>query len=158
MGELENMPARNFLFGALFVATNRMETMLERGLKEFGVTAKQWFLSVVLDHMFDAPPTIKDTARAMGSSHQNVKQLAVMLQKKGLLNIVRDPLDNRAMRLALTQESRALWEKVRAKGSVFQSDLFQGIDEKELMSARNVLEKMLDNLDTIERDGRGESK
>lgn len=158
MNKPENLPARNYIFGALFVAANRVETMLERGLKEFDVTAKQWFLSIVIDYLFEAPPTIKDAAKAMGSSHQNVKQLAAMLEKKGLLDFRRDPADNRAIRLRLSENSRPFWEKVKAKGSAFQNGLFEEIGERDLAVTQSVLGKMLVNLEKMEQEGRGDRK
>jgi len=62
-----------------------MDTLLERELKEYDVTAKQWLLTAVLANSFDNPPTIKEVAREMGSSHQNVKQLALSLNKRACL-------------------------------------------------------------------------
>lgn len=112
----------------------------------------------MIDYLFETPPTIKDAAKAMGSSHQNVKQLAVMLEKKGLLDFRRDPADNRAIRLKLSENGRSFWEKVRVKGSVFQDGLFEGIEERDLTAAKNVLGKMLTNLEKIEQDGKGGHK
>ncbi|MCI1882483.1 MAG: MarR family transcriptional regulator, partial [Sporolactobacillus sp.] len=76
MNHLDNMPDRQFLFGALFVAANRVDTLMQRELKKYDVTTKQWLLSIVIDNLFQHSPTIKEVAKEMGSSHQNVKQIA----------------------------------------------------------------------------------
>ena len=99
MSRESDMTDTTYIFGALLVTANRLDTMLERELKRFGLTAKQWMLAVVVQNMFDSPPTIKQAAAAMGSSHQNVKQMALKLQGKGLLIMEKDSRDGRATRL-----------------------------------------------------------
>lgn len=155
MGQLDLLPDTQYFFGALFVVSNRLDTILEREFSRFGVTAKQWFLSVAIDRLFDQPPTIKQAARALGSSHQNVKQLALKLNAKGLLKLEKDERDARATRLSLTQEGRSLWKKVRMQREPFHEKLFDGISEQELKTVRGVMEKLLVNLEAIDR---GEEK
>lgn len=150
MGRLDLLPDKQFIFGALFVVSNRLDTSLEREFSRFGVTTKQWFLSIVIDRLFDQPPTIKQAARAMGSSHQNVKQLALKLSGKGLLKLERDERDTRATRLRLTDEGHTLWNKVRTQRDAFNEKLFDGICEADLKTARNVMEKLLLNIETID--------
>ena len=150
MSRLDRLTDTQYFFGALFVASNRLETILEREFSKFGVTAKQWFLSIVVDRLFDEPPTIKQTARAMGSSHQNVKQLALKLSGKGLLRLEKDERDTRATRLRMTGEGRSLWEKVRAQRDTFHEKLFAGISEQELGTVRNVMKKLLVNIEAID--------
>ena len=85
MSKIDKMSDRQYLFGAIFIVANRVDTMLEREFKRFGITTKQWFLSIIIENLFDKPPTIKEVAKEMGSSHQNVKQVALKLEQKGLL-------------------------------------------------------------------------
>lgn len=82
MSKLNSMKDQKFVFGSVLVISNRMDALLERELKEYDVTAKQWLLTAVLANSFDKPPTIKEVAGEMGSSHQNVKQLALKLEQK----------------------------------------------------------------------------
>ena len=150
MGRLDLLPDKLFIFGALFVVSNRLDTSLEREFSRFGVTTKQWFLTIVIDRLFDQPPTIKQTAHAMGSSHQNVKQLALKLSGKGLLKLERDERDTRATRLRLTEEGHTLWNKVRTQRDAFNEKLFDGVSEVDLKTARSVMEKLLLNIETID--------
>ena len=46
MSKLDSMKDRKFVFGSVLMVANRMDTLLERELKEYDVTAKQWFLTV----------------------------------------------------------------------------------------------------------------
>lgn len=150
MGQLDLLSDTQYFFGALFVVSNRLETILERKFNRFGVTTKQWFLSIVIDKLFDQPPTIKQAAHAIGSSHQNVKQLALKLSDKGLLKLEKDKQDTRAMRLQLTEESHALWKRVRTQRDTFNESLFDGVSEEELKTIRNVMGRLLLNIETME--------
>ena len=83
MSKLEMMDDRKYLFGSIFILSNRMDTLLQREFNRFNITTKQWFLSVIIDNLFDNPPTMKEAAKEMGCSHQNVKQVALKLEQKG---------------------------------------------------------------------------
>ncbi|MFT9057598.1 MAG: MarR family transcriptional regulator [Ethanoligenens sp.] len=150
MNQLDLLPDMQYFFGALFVVSNRLETILEREFHQFGVTVKQWFLSIVIDRLFVQPPTIKQAAHVMGSSHQNVKQLALKLSDKGFLKLEKDAQDARATRLRLTEESHALWKRVRTQRDAFNEKLFDGVSEDELRTVRNVMKKLLLNIETID--------
>lgn len=147
---MKEMETKEYIFGALFVVSNILETRLERGLKEFHITAKQWFLGIVLRNLFKEPPTIRQTAKVMGSSHQNVKQIALLLEKKGLLEQIKNPLDKREVRLKLTEHSYQLWEDVRVRGGEFRNELFDEIEKKDLEVTKKVLQKLLQNMQTMQ--------
>ncbi|MEI6101548.1 MAG: MarR family transcriptional regulator [Eubacteriales bacterium] len=152
MKHLENIDDAHFLFGSIPILANRMDTLMDRSLCKYGVTAKQWLLSIMLFSLFDTPPTIKEAAREMGSSHQNVKQVALKLQEKGLVQLEKDKKDARATRLRLTEESGAFWEQSNTEGMAFMEAFYRGIDPADLQRARVVIEKLMENLNTIEKD------
>ena len=151
MSKLEEMEDRQFIFGALLFTANRMDTLLERELKEFDITSKQWMLSIIIDNLFDSPPTLKDVAKEMGSSHQNVKQVALKLEQKGLLKMQKDKKDARVTRLNMTDESYQFWAKTQPKGTAFVEEVFENITKDELTEARNVMNKIMENLIKMEK-------
>ncbi len=138
------------IFALLLIISNKMNTLLEREFKEFDVTTKQWFLSETIKSLFDTPPTMKELASEMGSSHQNIKQVALKLQQKGLLKLEKDKKDARVTRLRLTEQSYDFWEKTDPKGTVFRENMFKEINKKDIATTRALLEKMLLNLTEIE--------
>ena len=146
MSELDSMKDQKFVFGSVLIVANRMDTLLDRELKEYDVTAKQWFLTVFVDNSFDKPPTIKEVAREMGSSHQNVKQVALKLEQKGLLVLEKDKKDARVTRLKLTDQSYKFSQITQSKAATFTQALFKGIEKDDMSKARAVLQKMLSNL------------
>lgn len=146
----DNIPDDAMIFGLLLIISNRMNTLLERELKEFDVTTKQWFLSETINSVFDHPPTLKEAASAMGSSHQNVKQVAMKLQQKGLLSLEKDKNDARATRLYMTEKSGSFWKKTDPKGGSFREKMFKEMGENDISLVRQSLEKILSNLREIE--------
>ena len=145
------MKDQKFVFGSVLVIANRMDTLLERDLKEYDVTAKQWLLTAVLANSFDKPPTIKEVAREMGSSHQNVKQLALKLEQKGLLVFEKDKKDARVTRLKLTDEIYEFSKLTQSKAISFTQAVFKGIEKDDMSKARAVLQKMLSNLTEMDQ-------
>lgn len=144
------IPDTAMIFGLLLIITNKMNTLLEREFKEFNVTTKQWFLSETINSLFDSPPTLKEVASVMGSSHQNVKQVAIKLQEKGLIKLEKDKKDARVTRLRMTEQSYDFWKQTDPKGSMFREKMFKEMDENDIARTRHLLEKLLSNLAEIE--------
>lgn len=153
MSKLEIMSDEKYLFGAVFIIANRVDTLLEREFKRFHITTKQWFLSIIIDNLFDNPPTIKKVAKEMGSSHQNVKQVALKLEEKGLLMMEKDKKDARVTRLKLTDDSYRLLKMLSSEGHEFTQTLFKDIDKAELAVARRVIQKILSNINEMDTKG-----
>lgn len=153
-----SIPDEAMIFALLLITSNKMNTLLEREFKEFDVTTKQWFLSETIRSLFDTPPTLKELASEMGSSYQNIKQVALNLQQKGLLKLEKDKKDARVTRLRLTEQSYDFWEKTDPKGSVFRENMFKEMDKKDIAMTRALLEKILINLTEIENAAIGETE
>ena len=73
MDRLDAVDDKRFIFGSLFIVANKLDTLLDRALSAYGMTSKQWLLTVTIETFFDEPPTIKQVAAVMGSSHQKRK-------------------------------------------------------------------------------------
>ena len=93
---------------------------------------------------------MKEAAKEMGSSHQNVKQVALKLEQKGLLILEKDKRDARTTRLKLTNDSYDFWNMIKCEGIEFTKMLFKEIDKEELTIVRRVMEKMLLNINEID--------
>lgn len=143
---INEIPDDAMIFGLLLIISNKMNTLLEREFKEFDVTTKQWFLSETINSLFDSPPTLKEAANAMGSSHQNIKQVAMKLQQKGLLLLEKDKKDARVTRLRMTEKSYAFWKQTDPKGAIFRAKMFKGMDVKDIAATKSLLVKILSNL------------
>ena len=152
MEKLEAMEDRRYLFGSIHTLANRKETLMERAMAETGVTFKQWFLMSVIRHAFDRPPSLNEAARIMGTSHQNVKKIAALLERKGLARLEKDKKDARVTRLVLTEDSDRFALEMQAKASAFTEALFEGLEAESMAQARLVVQRMIENLDRMEQN------
>lgn len=121
-----------YVFGSIFLIANKLQVIGDQYLADDGLTTKQWFLSVMISQFQGKPPSLSEVAELMGSSRQNVKQLALKLEEKGLLIIEKDKRDARTLRLRLTEKSREFWHKRQDRDDRFIRELFGGITEDEL--------------------------
>ena len=149
MEKLEGMDGRYLAFGLLFAASNRLETAGDRYLQE--LTAKQWYLLLCLTTFFERPPTLSQLAGQMGSSRQNVKQLALKLEKKGFVALVRDESDRRALRVAPTERLEEYRAQRQEQDGAFVEELFAGVAPADLAAANRLLLALCNRLEEMER-------
>ena len=154
MDIIDSMPNQKFIFGGIQVVANQMDTMLERELKEYNLTTKQWLLTIVVANIFDHDPTIKEVAKGMGSSHQNVKQVALKLEQKGFVVMEKDSHDARITRIKLTDAVTSFGKNSQKKSEIFTEKLFKGISAEEMEMTRSALEKMLANLEVMDQESK----
>lgn len=149
MNKFKLLPDEDYLFVTTLLISNRIETLLEREFSKFDITPKQWLLSLIIKEFFENPPTIKEIAKEMGSSHQNIKQVALKLEQKGLLTLEKDKKDARITRLKLTEYNYALLKKLKHEDTAFKEILFKNIDKNELRVAAKVLFGISVNVDKM---------
>jgi DNA-binding MarR family transcriptional regulator len=123
---------RKLIFGSIFLLANRLQVMGDQYLEKEGMTTKQWFMTAMISQFGKNPPTLSEVAELMGSSRQNVKQLALKLEEKEFLKIEKDLHDARALRLKLTDKSQAFWDKRQEQDEQFIKDIFEGLGEEEI--------------------------
>lgn len=146
----EMMDSKQFSFGALLITAIKLDTQLDKSLKKFDLTSKQWFLMVILDTMFESAPTLNELSQEMGSSYQNVKQVALKLKEKNMIDIAKDPKDARALRIKSTPESKLIRDKLIPTSIKFMDSFFKNIEEKDLDTLKKVLFQLMFNLNDME--------
>lgn len=99
-----------FIFGNLFLLANRLQMVCDQYLEKENLTTKQWLLLAAIAQFTDRSPTLTEVAELLGYSRQNIKQLALKLEKKGFVEIQKDEQDTRAYRIVLTQKCHLFWK------------------------------------------------
>lgn len=142
---------KKFIFGTIFLIANRLQVLGDHYLGKDDITTKQWFLNVMISQFGDNPPTLSEVAELMGSSRQNVKQLALKLEEKGFLTIRKDELDARALRLKLTEKSKEFWEKRAKQDDEYIEDLFGDFTSEEIEVMNKCFRKLIDKISEKEK-------
>jgi DNA-binding MarR family transcriptional regulator len=94
-------------FRLLVFVGQRLRYLLDQRLREDGLTTQQGVLLTLVRAL--GRPTLGDVTKAMSTSHQNAKQIALGLERKGLLTITADKTDARVRRLEPTELGLAGW-------------------------------------------------
>lgn len=147
--EFGDMPPQAFLLGLLSAFDNRYQAAADAFFKE--ITWKQFFAIICINLCREAP-TINELSDVMGSSHQNVKQILLRLEKKGFVSTIADAKDKRKQRIIVTDEARTFLEKNDNNGQQSQyiiGRIFEDIDEKSLMNTIQTIMKMERNLSKL---------
>lgn len=139
------------IYGTLFTVTNGIQAVGDKCLKD--ITMRQQFLLTCLDLFDDYNPSLHELARVFGSSYQNIKKISKQLEDEGYLEIRKDSLDRRKLRIILNKEKFAEHqEALTAKCSNFSNSLMNGISNEEKMILQKTLLKMENNLSKIEEN------
>lgn len=147
--EFGNMPPQAFLLGLLSAFDNRYQAAADAFFKE--ITWKQFF-AIICINLCKEPPTINELSDVMGSSHQNVKQILLKLEKKGFVAFVTDDSDRRKQRILVTDSCRAFLEENDNNGKQSQyiiGRIFEGVDEKDLTATIQTIMRMERNLSEL---------
>lgn len=135
-----------FLIGLLSAFENRFQAVADNAMKE--ISWKQFF-AIICINMCKTSPTVKELAEIMGSSHQNVKQILLKLEKKGFVGIEADELDKRKQRIVLTDYCREFCEKNDEMSLSIMKRLFDGVSEEQLQVTIQTIIQIEDNLKSI---------
>ena len=132
-----------FLLGLLSAYDNRFQTAADRLIGE--ISWKQFF-TIICINLCKEKPTIKELAEIVGSSHQNVKQILLKLEKKGFVRITVDGEDRRKQRVELTEKCIRFCSDNEEKSNRAMKMMFRGISEEQLRVTINTIMQMEENL------------
>ncbi len=146
---MDILQKQKYIFGSIFLLANKLQVIGDQYMGVDGMTTKQWFLTAMISQFVDKPPTLSEVADLMGSSRQNVKQLALKLEEKGFLKIEKDEQDARALRLKLTDKSKEFWDRRAEKDSEYISNLFEDFGQEEIDVISIGIKKLFEKIDKI---------
>lgn len=135
-----------FLIGLLSAFENRFQAVADSTMKE--ISWKQFF-AIICINMCKEKPTVKELAEIMGSSHQNVKQILLKLEKKGFVSITADESDKRKQRIELTEYCKVFCAKNDDIAMNIMRKMFKGVSNEQLQVTIQTLIHIEDNLKEI---------
>jgi DNA-binding MarR family transcriptional regulator len=149
---MDILEKQKYIFGNLFLIANKLQAIGDQYMGKDGMTTKQWFLTVMISQFGDNPPTLSEVADLMGTSRQNVKQLALKLEEKDFLKIEKDEQDARALRLKLTEKSKEFWEEREDKDNQFIKHLFEDFSQEEVEVVSRGFNKLFEKIEKIGKE------
>jgi DNA-binding MarR family transcriptional regulator len=133
-------------FRLIVLVAQELRTLMDQLLRGDGLTTQQAALITVVDML--GTPSLSEAAAALGTTHQNVRQLADVLERKGLLRVGADETDGRVRRLSTTARSAAYW---RRRSPADQQQVLAWFGDLTQDEARTLFELLV----KVERRARG---
>lgn len=143
MYDFEHMDKRLIAYVNIFICANRLQAIMDKDMED--ITAKQWLALTMID-AFPEPPTLKEISDISGVTHQSMRQIVDKLIEKGLLEVVPDKRDKRAIRLMKTEAAKNIRNRDTERNWSFVFELFSCLEEDEAMTFCTALEKLCNKL------------
>lgn len=141
--EFGEMEESFFLLGLLSAFDNRYQATADRFFEE--MSWKQFF-AIICIGLCKENPTINELAGIMGSSHQNVKQILLKLEKKGFVAVIVDEEDKRKQRVIITEKTKKFCKEHEAGSNKAVAAIFAGITKEQLQTTIQTIMQMEENL------------
>jgi DNA-binding MarR family transcriptional regulator len=151
----EDAATRIRTFRLIIVLAQELRTRMDHLLREDGLTTQQAALLTVIDALSE--PSIGQAAEAVGTTHQNIRQLADALERKGFVRIGTDPADRRIRRLATTPHSDATWQRRSHADQREVLEWFGKLTAAEAQDLFRLLLKAQTSVRAVVTDGNGHS-
>ena len=136
------MPAP-FLIGLLSAFENRFQAVADSFFEE--ITWKQFF-AIICINLCRESPTINELSEVMGSSHQNVKQILLKLEKKVFVEMIVDEKDRRKQRIVTTKKCEDFCQRNDQGSKIQMNKIFEGISQEQLITTIQTISQMERNL------------
>jgi DNA-binding MarR family transcriptional regulator len=134
------------VFTKIFLLSLKMENIGNKALKKDQLTIKQ-FLLIASIESFEHPPSIKEVADMVSTSHQNVKEIADRLEKRGFIKIEKDEKDKRILRLKTTEKNAQYWASRLDEHEDVIFALFNPFSDEEIRTFKVLINKFLNHLE-----------
>ncbi len=138
-----------FILVMLFMVEQRWRYFIDKELEADSVTTNQWLMLIVIASGFKSPPSIQEVADAMSTTHQNVKQIAAGLGRRGLMTLDRDPTNKRIIRLKVTDRCFTMFKKRDEEDKKTILRMFDNLTDDEMKALFNTIAKVEHRADQL---------
>lgn len=132
------------VFRLLHHLGQQLHFLADHMYREDGITSQQAMLLSVVSALGE--PSLTQTAAAFATSHQNVKQIANALVRKGFLETRPDPEDARVSRLVATSKSRRYFAARDHDDFERVGRWFSALSKKEIVELQDLLLTLHDSV------------
>lgn len=135
------------IFSTIFIAGNRLQALFDRRIPK--LTLRQFMLLSVARQSAE-PLTLTNLGELLGCSRQNVKKLALALEKKGFARLRRSTSDGRALVLETAPKADEYFNTEFRQYVQELGALFSVYSEEEIKTLFALMMKLYDGLDRLE--------
>ena len=140
--DFSEIPQSYYLLGLLSAFENRLQAIEDQTMQ---------FFAIICINLCKEPPTLRELSEILGSSHQNVKQILLKLEKKDFIRFQTDEKDKRKQRIVLTERCGQICEKNQETSTAIMNRMFDGIPQEDLASAIRTIIRIEKNMRGLEK-------
>lgn len=134
------------VFSSIFILQNRMQTAGEKIQTQ--ISMKQWLLLAMLG-CCPQPHTLTNVGTLMGCSRQNVKKLALALEKQGFVRLIAG--DSNSVQLELTEKVAEYAQEIGERHTRTLQLLFEDFSEEEIEQLFRLYAKLYAGVERVEK-------
>lgn len=133
------------IFSSIFVIQNRMQTAGEKIQTQ--ISMKQWLLLAMAESCPE-PRTLTNLGNIMGCSRQNVKKLALALEKQGYVRLLLG--SNNSVLIELTEKVNDYAKEMAERHNRILQLLFADFSEEEIEQLFHLYVKLYAGIERVE--------
>lgn len=153
---MENSNQKEYIFGGIFALANRVQILGDK--IDENMTIKQWLFLAIVSICESKAPTISEISNMMGSSRQNVKKMALILEKRKFAIVKKDEYDSRVIRVTLTEQCEQYFKSIEERSVDFIEKIFKGFDKEMITGLYEGFVKLEGNVAEMEKNYENEKK
>lgn len=134
------------IFSSIFVLQNRMQTAGEK--LQTDISMKQWLL-LAMTECCSEPRTLTNIGNLMGCSRQNIKKLALALERKGFVRFLLGA--NNSVCIELTDKVNAYAQEMGTRHLQALTLLFADFSEEEIEQLFHLYAKLYAGVERVEQ-------
>jgi DNA-binding MarR family transcriptional regulator len=140
--EAKTYNPRQSIGGLLSRVKMKLMDALDAELEPLGISSAQY---VILVNLASGVDSASGLCRSVSYDPGAMTRMIDRLEKKGLVRRVPCAEDRRVMRLALTEEGKAVYPQLAERAAKVLNDRLQGFTPDEVRQLEHLLERMLSN-------------
>lgn len=137
---------KNLNFASVFILENMLHAVVDRNSE---VPSKQWLI-LSASKMFSEPQDLTSFGHALGCSRQNIKKLAIQLEKDGYVSLIKSDKDARRLCIKVTEKGKRFNEKNTAISEAVHQCLFSEFTEEEIDKYFELSVKMMHGIKKLD--------
>lgn len=126
-----------------------MDLNFEKFYKQFGLTRVQFYALYLIESMDEEGIPLSLLGEKMSVSRANITTLIDRMEKRGFVRREYDSRDRRSIKLSSTQKGKEILKEIIPDREKFITDIFSFLNEKELLRANEILEKIQEEFKKI---------
>lgn len=141
------------IFSSLFILGNRLQTIFDERIPD--ITLKQ-FMLLSLIRQTDTQMTFTQLGNMMGCSRQNVKKIAVVLERNGYVAIKRNKEDVRAATIVPTPKMHEFFNTIFVNYQKELTYVFEHYSNEELQQLFQLFMRLYEGVEHLEKRTKNE--